>query len=304
MTPLGDLPGGDFGTAIYGVSGDGRVAVGYSYSDRSVLVEAVRWTPEGGLAPLDDFFPGGNFYSIAQDVSFDGSVIIGWADSPKGAHEAFRWTEAEGMVGLGDLPGGSYSSHADAVSADGRVITGTSSGNNIYSDLFVWTAETGMVSLYSPDMEDADPYGISGDGAVIVGDVLYRGRDGEAFIWGAERGMRLLRDELLYYYGLDIGAWSLHRANGVSDDGRTIVGYGTNPDGFREGWVVYLGDPPLCSPQHDLDRDGRVTLGDLALLLANYGLEPATLADGDFDADGVVDLDDVADFLGDFLEPC
>ncbi|HSJ98753.1 MAG TPA: hypothetical protein VLC53_16880, partial [Myxococcota bacterium] len=48
--------------------------------------------------------PGGN-WSSAADVSSDGSVVVGWS-MVAGAKEAFRWTAAEGMVGLGDLPGG------------------------------------------------------------------------------------------------------------------------------------------------------------------------------------------------------
>ena len=44
-------------------------------------------------------------------MSADGSVIVGYSQSDFGA-EAFRWTESEGMVGLGDLPGGEFYSQA------------------------------------------------------------------------------------------------------------------------------------------------------------------------------------------------
>ncbi len=36
--------------------------------------------------------------------------------------EAFHWTQAGGMVGLGDLPGGTFGSRAFFVSADGSVV--------------------------------------------------------------------------------------------------------------------------------------------------------------------------------------
>jgi uncharacterized membrane protein len=62
--------------------------------------------------------------------------------------EAFRWTEAGGMVGLGDLPGGSFSSGAIAVSADGSVIVG-SSLTDIGSEAFIWDATHGMRNLKS-----------------------------------------------------------------------------------------------------------------------------------------------------------
>jgi len=38
-------------------------------------------------------------------VSGDGSVVVGYSRSALGpVGEAFRWTAAEGMVGLGGLP--------------------------------------------------------------------------------------------------------------------------------------------------------------------------------------------------------
>jgi len=40
--------------------------------------------------------------------------------------EAFRWTSATGMVGLGDLPGDKTSSTGESVSADGNVVVGWS----------------------------------------------------------------------------------------------------------------------------------------------------------------------------------
>ena len=46
--------------------------------------------------------------------------------------EAFRWTQATGMVGLGDLPGGSFNSIAWGVSADGSVVVGTGKLNGFY----------------------------------------------------------------------------------------------------------------------------------------------------------------------------
>src|SRR5690606_24189691 len=44
-------------------------------------------------------------FSTANAISADGSVIVGWGNSANG-NEAFRRTEADGMVGLGDLEGG------------------------------------------------------------------------------------------------------------------------------------------------------------------------------------------------------
>ena len=52
-----------------------------------------------------------SFASYADGVSADGSVVVG-RDANADGDQAFRWTEAGGMVGLGDLPGGNFRSWA------------------------------------------------------------------------------------------------------------------------------------------------------------------------------------------------
>jgi probable HAF family extracellular repeat protein len=90
--------------------------------------------------------PGGLFDSHARSVSADGSVVVGYGLGVKG-YEAFRWTEDDGMVGLGHLPGGTFGhSYAFGVSANSSVIIGTSSVGNSY-EAFRWTKDDGMVGL-------------------------------------------------------------------------------------------------------------------------------------------------------------
>jgi len=43
-------------------------------------------------------------------------------------------------------------------------------------------------------------------------------------------------------FTVDIKGWTLTRATAVSDDGRSIVGYGTNPGGQVEAWLLRLSD--------------------------------------------------------------
>src|SRR5687767_11234917 len=73
--------------------------------------------------------PGGTFRSSASGVSADGSVVVGSSDVAtvlipgrppisKTRAQAFRWTQASGMVGLGDLAGSPFDSRAAGVSAD------------------------------------------------------------------------------------------------------------------------------------------------------------------------------------------
>jgi hypothetical protein len=43
-------------------------------------------------------------------------------------------------------------------------------------------------------------------------------------------------------HGLDLTGWTLDAAYGVSADGRTIVGYGSGPDG-AEAWMAVIPEP-------------------------------------------------------------
>lgn len=46
------------------------------------------------------------------------------AASANGEREAFPWTLANGMTGIGDLAGGDFRSEGAAISADGLTIVG------------------------------------------------------------------------------------------------------------------------------------------------------------------------------------
>jgi probable HAF family extracellular repeat protein len=83
-------------------------------------------------------------------VNADGTVVVGVisATGAFGPFEAFRWTQAGGMAGLGFLPGGT-SSNARGVNADGTVVVGGSSatGTGPNAEAFRWTQAGGMVGL-------------------------------------------------------------------------------------------------------------------------------------------------------------
>jgi probable HAF family extracellular repeat protein len=210
FTPLGDLPGETFASYAYGISRDGNVIVGVSQSADGQ--QAFRWNEKNAIQPMG-FLPtppGVQKYSQATAANADGSVIVGSSRSmnafPNG-EEAFRWTDATGMLPLGDLPGGSFQSTAFAVSADGSVVVGR-----------------GYVE---------GPCGPFGCGSLP-----------RAFIWDASNAIRPLAD-VLSAAGADVTGWELHAATGISADGRVIVGNGRNPDGAFEAWRAVL-PPPSC----------------------------------------------------------
>jgi probable HAF family extracellular repeat protein len=236
MVGLGDLAGGFFYSAAYGTSADGSVIVGMSQSTNGP--EAFRWTSGGGMVGLGDL-AGGSFNSIAYGISADGSVIVGRSNSANG-NEAFRWTSGGGMVGLGDLAGGSFNSQAYGISADGSVIVGLSESANGF-EAFRWTSGGGMVGLgdLAGGSFVSSATAVNADGSVIVGASI-SANGTEAFRWTQADGMQSIR-ALLVSAGVDMTGWDLVEARGVSADGRTIAGSGTDPSADTEAWIAYFG---------------------------------------------------------------
>ncbi|QEG36818.1 PEP-CTERM sorting domain-containing protein [Bythopirellula goksoeyrii] len=127
LVPLGDLPGGRFGSRATAVSLDGQVVVGHGTSlSTRYLDEAFRWTSADGMVGLGKL--SGSTTSIANGVSEDGSIIVGKSEV------AFVWDSLYGMrnlqsvlandFGLGSSLTGWSLVEATAVSADGRAIVG------------------------------------------------------------------------------------------------------------------------------------------------------------------------------------
>jgi probable HAF family extracellular repeat protein len=275
MVGLGDLSGGGFFSSANGVSADGSVVVGIS--DSANRVEAFRWTESTGMVGLGDL-PGGNFSSSANGVSADGSVIVGSSDSSNASNifsdgtetpEAFRWTQAMGMVGLGGLPGGRFRSGANGVSADGSVVVGVSNSAN-GGQAFRWTQATGMVGLGDLDGGfRSSANGVSADGSVVVGISRIFGTSGnafgiEAFRWTQATGMVGLGD-------LPGGVF-FSSANGVSGDGSVVVGRGDSANGSEAFiWNISQGMRSLRE----------VLTNDYSLDLTGWTLAEATAISAD-----------------------
>lgn len=266
---LGFLLGGEYRSSRpFDISGDGTVVVGQSRSH--IGEEAFRWTRATGMTGLGTlgFKEEQEPYSVAFGVSADGAVVVGGSSSPHSdgdRGEAFRWSEATGMVGLGDLPGGLRGSGAVSVSSDGSVVTGgsASSLSPNFSEAFIWTQKAGLVGLgVFPSV--SSPFTIasrvSADGMIVVGHArTSNGR--EAFRWTESSGLIALGD----LPGPPFESF----ARSISADGTAIVGLGIN-DGstaFRwteEGGMVDLGRPPggYCSSAWDTSADGAIVVGD------------------------------------------
>ena len=84
-------------------------------------------------------------------------------------------------------------------------------------------------------------FSTSADGSTVVGNSS-SSSGWEPFVWDETNGMRALR-QMLIDQGIDMTGWDLTEANGISGDGLTIVGYGTNPSGYTEAWIATIPEP-------------------------------------------------------------
>ncbi len=242
--------------------------------------------------------PGGEYhYSFPWDISADGSVIVGESGSANGG-EAFRWTLATGMVGLGDLGGGEFYSYGDP-SLGGRLGRGR---RQPIADVGI---QSRGVSLdgghrdggmgYLPGGESSSvASGVSGDGSVVAG-VSTSGLSpsfGEAFRWTETTG-------LVGLGGLPGSGDPVSVPWGISADGEVVVGWALSENGreaFRwtesEG-MVGMGDLPggyFDSSATDVSADGSVIVGS--------ALNPSVTSFRWTAATGMVDLGKPAGALG------
>ncbi len=179
--------------------------------------------------------PGGFFSSHAYAVSADGSTVVGQGLSPSPIYdEAFRWTQADGMVALDS----SHPRMPFAVSADGSVVVGYDNNG-----AFRWTQADGIVNIGDtsiPSYTDSIARAVSADGSVVAG-IDYGGLYPQAFRWTQADGMVGL--------GELPGGQDYSAGAGISADGSVIVGFSQQT----------LGEEAFRWTQ----ADGMVGLGDL-----------------------------------------
>ncbi|HEY4989411.1 MAG TPA: hypothetical protein VII09_06365, partial [Opitutaceae bacterium] len=256
-----------------GISGPGEVVVGASLPPMLFFngdAQAFIWTKAGGAVALG-FLPGG-IGSAAAGVSRDGKTVAGTSFASDGegdiggtVSEAFIWTEAGGMVGLGAIdPEDSGTSEALAISDDGATVvgSGTIGGPIDPSHAFRWTAATGIVDLGTLGGNASEADGVSADGDVVAGWSVNSSGDFQAFRWTREAGMTavpFLPGDIFCTFAT------------VSGNGRVVVGQSENSSGdtkrsFR--WTKAEGNVDigaLASGQPTnvtaVSRDGSVIVG-------------------------------------------
>jgi probable HAF family extracellular repeat protein len=216
------------------------------------------------------FLPGRYHTSGANAVSSDGSVVVGHGSSSSSINEAFRWTSATGMVGLGSLNPEAPWSNAFATSSDGSIIVGTSyvPGERNLFGVFRWSSETGFVGLVLPaGSDEAWGVGVSGDGSLTLGNTFgpsSYSRFKGSVLWTSGGGQIPVGD----------ATSSGHLfASGISADGNVVIGSTISPTNRSEaaywtntGGISGLGDPlsdTYSSGAYAVSADGAVIVGSI-----------------------------------------
>jgi probable HAF family extracellular repeat protein len=256
-----------------------RNLVNFSVPEAVVEDATVRFQ---GLGQL----PNGNS-SSATDVSNDGTVVVGSARVGSDTF-AFRWTQADGMVSLGELDGGEVFSEAWAVSGDGSIVVGLSdSGVTVPfgNQAFRWSAADGMDALPPVNVVfgDSSALGISDDGSTIVGWNYFTSSTFSAFFSTETSGITPMdgltvamdaseNGAIVAGYDMEqakvatafgpaplgrLGADNHSEAQAITPDGTTVVGwsFGTSSDFLgSEPFLWTLGSDAIVGLGYRSDR--------------------------------------------------
>lgn len=196
-----------------------------------VVAMAVTAALAGGPAK-PTFIPLNEPFMVPMSMSADGSKIVGTAyfGSP-----AFYWTASEGVVFLG----GGCGSGTASVSGDGNTIVNCIIDDNGNAVAAKWLGGTDWQSLGS--VAGAVPCGTDLSSSWGID---YTGRTAVGLVWLAQvcRAHAGSWDLVNGGPATDLGSTverSASRANGISGDGHTIVGWQDGEFGSRQGakWV-------------------------------------------------------------------
>jgi uncharacterized membrane protein len=198
---------------------DGTIVLGRLHFTELGTDTAFRRIPTNGILPVP---PDQNDQTPMdpRGISNDGLVVVGIGDG-----YALRWDPRDGTERLPKLDGDDWDYRAFDVSGDGTVVVGDRSGNAIR-----WPSPTVVQSL-----GEGVAWAVSNKGTITVGFSI---ATATALAWDTA-GTRKTVLELVGSTP-DVAGWTLTEAVGVSDDGKVIVGRGTNSSQQSQGWVVHL----------------------------------------------------------------
>jgi uncharacterized membrane protein len=239
----GAVPCGTSLSGPWGVDQNGSLAVGLLWRAQVCHANAGFWDlVNGGPATvLQTLFDGPA--TRANGINDDGSVIIGWQDQPEGTRTAAKWVN--GVEELILTPSGEFNGEALAVSGDGKTIVG---GNYaLGSSAWIWRPKPGVqplgpsASTSAPEIPAFDiALDVSDNGKFVVGFERAQ-NDTRAVLWKVGTSRTFFLEDFIKNRGAVMpDGWILSVANVISADGKTIYGWGFNPNLQVEMYKVVL----------------------------------------------------------------
>jgi hypothetical protein len=217
---------------------NGTTAVGLFWRAQVCRAVGGTWDLASGTAgpALETIVP--DRATRGNGITDDGSIIVGWQDAEDGSRLASRWI------------GGVHEFIVDAAGHYYGEVTGTNSNGSVMWGAAYQYDGTGRAWLYRNG--EFLPMGVGGvgrnvqssvsgateDGSVAVGvatDFDLFKRDG--WIWQAKKGFQKFSD---FLKGQSANGWTELLPAAISRDGRFIAGWGTNPDGTPQAFIVDL----------------------------------------------------------------
>jgi len=215
---------------LTGASADGSIVVGSIYQS-AIGDRWFRRVPTSGIVLLNQDVSSPNDDTVATATSNDGLVVAGTS-----FNHAVRWDPTFATRPLPEIAGqesdsGLFSYRPTDVSGDGSVIVGYIASRAGPTALR-WNSPTSVTALGNGFVHAVDL-----TGSLLVG-VNTAAPDNAACLWDSTNTQRRIIDVI--GTNPDTTGWDLHEAIAVADDGKTIVGTGTNPSGLPQGWVLHL----------------------------------------------------------------
>jgi probable HAF family extracellular repeat protein len=207
MVNLGSL-GPDSGSVAFAINDPGT-ATGFSEeASGPSLIQAVRWPPGGGPIPLNDF---ASIASTGLDINNAGQIVGGAAFDARLSDQAFIWSQAGGLQGLGTEP--SVQSFAERVNEKGLVI-GDLFTTPADRNGFIWSRQSGLLVLGTPGPDISDAADLN-DLGQVVGHINFR-----PFVWTRAGGFVDLNTRIP---GAPAGL-ELFSAEAISNNGTIVAG--------------------------------------------------------------------------------
>lgn len=238
---LGRISAGYSRSDATSVSGNGEVIVGWgSTPSPGSVTRSFQWNSEQGTQTFG--FDQNSGFGKARGISRDGGTIVGTARIDSLTLRAYSWSEEAGMT----LLPGNGGTEAMAVNLDGSIIVGV--GGSSQGIGTMWR-NLQVVNLgTAPGWRSSVPLCVNDDGTVIGGqldmpDDLTSLPQGA--IWTPDHGFETLTTYLNRFGVVFPEGWTASIVNGVSADGRTIVGNARNGLSPEQAFVVVVPAPPV-----------------------------------------------------------